>query len=464
MLIIKNLFYNSLSVFIARATNSIGYLLLTRFISPEIFGLFTLIQVFTNLGSIIIDPGISQILVRSRDSREQLFTTALYLSLFNALIFSIATYYIAPYIIPSESFKAFNNAYYLIIIYYFTIAFQTPSKASLEKNGQFKRIAFIEASSYIISLSCSFILTYFKYDLEALISLNLVSQTIITTVFYLSIKTSLNFRKFDSELLKRIIFEIRYLMFTRVSFLVISNIEKVIIPRVNNISTLGIYNTSIRINNLPIQFSTNAFNRVLLPHYSKSDLTSIKKEHLSIITVLTSLLAPFYIVLLIFNNELASFMNKDWHNIAFFLKYGALTLLPGLFGILNESFLIATNQTKLIFYVNIIERTTKLLTISSLFFTDIETFIYLECLRAFTIVTLISYICLKKINVTLCEITKVYTRPLVLLIIATLFYTIFNCFELNMYFCIFIFISLAYSYILLSFKTLIRKLLTRIKK
>ncbi len=138
-------------------------LYLARHISPHDFGLIGMLGIFTGLANIVLDSGFSSALIRKKDCTETDFSTVFFFNLIISIFLYSILFFSAPYI--AEYFRypilvPLSRIIFLTIILNSLVIIQN---VKIQKDLDFKKIAFVNLSALLISSSVAILLAFLNY-------------------------------------------------------------------------------------------------------------------------------------------------------------------------------------------------------------------------------------------------------------------------------------------------------------
>ncbi len=280
---------------IINAVLQIGFTaIMARLLEPAAFGLVAMAGIILRFGGYFAQMGIGQALVQKPELTEDEIHAAFTISVLLGLAFSFLTYLIAPL-----GLYVFNAPDVVPVIRWMGSSFllsglSTTATSLLRRKLDFRSLAIIEIISYVIGYGLiGVILASSGLGVWSLVVASLSQSTLTVSLSYLYSRheVALTFEwKFYRPLYS---FGSRVSVISFLEFIG-SNLDTLVIGRFLGTTPLGIYNRAFMLVNLPMQYATSGFSRVLLPSFStiQKEIPRIRKAYLSSIMLVGSFLIP----------------------------------------------------------------------------------------------------------------------------------------------------------------------------
>ena len=95
---LSSLIWSSIDTLGLKGLSFFAQLLIARWIGPEEFGLIGMITLFVTIGLTLVDGGMSQSLIRTKNANEEDYSTVFYANFGISLVVYIVIYLCAPFI------------------------------------------------------------------------------------------------------------------------------------------------------------------------------------------------------------------------------------------------------------------------------------------------------------------------------------------------------------------------------
>jgi teichuronic acid exporter len=139
--IFTNFLWEFFSTGFAKTIGFISFIILARYLIPDEFGLFAFVQIILSFVVLLLDLGITQTIIKSRDS--DIANSAFIINLFFAVVFFFILFFLSPLIAAFFNKRQLASILRIAAISFFFIPFISIQNAILVKEMRFK-----EASLY----------------------------------------------------------------------------------------------------------------------------------------------------------------------------------------------------------------------------------------------------------------------------------------------------------------------------
>jgi lipopolysaccharide exporter len=267
---------------------------LARLLEPSAFGLVAMAGVILRFGSYFSQMGIGSALIQKKElSPEDIraaFTSTFLLGLFFfGLIWTAAP--LAVHIFDNKELIVLLRVMGLSFV---LTGFSTTALSLLRRNLAFRSLAIIDIVSFGIGYGAiGVLMAYSGFGVWSLVAGALCQNAISGVLSYL-------FNRYRVWFIYRWKhFRPLYSFGSRVSVIgffefIGSNLDTLAIGHFLGAPLLGIYNRAFMLVNLPMQYVTSSFSRVLFPSYSRiqEETPRLKRAYLSSILLVGSFLLP----------------------------------------------------------------------------------------------------------------------------------------------------------------------------
>ncbi|MBK6564741.1 MAG: lipopolysaccharide biosynthesis protein [Saprospiraceae bacterium] len=354
----KGLRWSFLSTAVVSVLSVLYYALLTRYLTPDDFGLFSVGLIFIGFMEFFSGAGVSAILIQEKKVSDEQFSTFFWINLLIGLFFSLLLVLIAPVI------AVFFKDEKLVSLLYILSAAPVLNAAALLHNNILRReiqIAVsekIEIIANIVQISSGIYLAKSGYTFISL-PLAFVFSRLVSCIGYLwagipYFKPSFIFR-YDS--VKNQLSLGSYVVFERFFNYLKANIDKFLIGRFLGTESLGYYSLAQKIIDYPLSKINPGLNKVLFPYFSRLQERPkiISKLYSNVITFLTFIVTPVLLFVILFAEEIVIVLfDTSYSNIAVLIQILSVLGLLKSFSNIGGNVLIALGKFKVGFYWNLI--------------------------------------------------------------------------------------------------------------
>lgn len=289
-------------------------LLLARLLLPEEFGLIGMISIFVAIGNSLLNAGLTQSLIRSKDLDEEDFSTVFYFNIIASIAIYITIYFLAPLIADFYNQIILIGIIRVYSISFILSAFSAVQLARLTKRFDFKTQTIIAIPSTIVGGVLGVILAYNGYGVWSLVWSQLLTQLASTIQVWIYSKwtplASFNYAKFKTH------FNFGYkLTLSGLLEVIFNNIYVVVIGRFFSASQVGFYTRAETMKQLPVANISNALNKVTYPMFAsiQDDNIQLKNIYRKLMQLVVFVIAPTLILFGVIAEPLFRFLfTEKW--------------------------------------------------------------------------------------------------------------------------------------------------------
>lgn len=273
--------------------NFVVSIILARLLLPEEFGLIGMISVFIGVGNALLNAGLTNSLIRSKDLDQGDYSTVFFFNLFSSIIIYVVIYFSAPLIADFYDQPLLTSIVRLYCISFIIAAFMAVQQARMTKNMEFKTQTIISIPSLIVGGGVGITMAYMGYGVWSLVWNQLVTQSVRSIQFwiYSGWQPSL---VFDNNKFKEH-FSFGYkITLSNLIGKIFDNSYPIIIGRFFAASQVGFYTRAETMKNLPVKNISLALNRVTYPLFStiQDDNVRLKSVYKKLMKMVVFVVAP----------------------------------------------------------------------------------------------------------------------------------------------------------------------------
>lgn len=242
-------------------------IILARLVTPSDYGVIALLLVFTQIANVFVQSGFNTALIQKKDSDELDFSSVFYLSLFVAGILYTILFFIAPFVAKFYKSEALCTFLRVISLTLFFGAVNSVQNAYVSKTMQFKRFFFSSMGAVIISGIVGIILAYKSFGPWALVAQQLTNVGTTCLILWFTVKWRPKLI-FSFQRLKTLFSFGWKLLCSGLLDTVFRNIYSLVIGRIYDSDTLGVYNRGHHFPQIIAVNVDGAIQSVMLPTLS----------------------------------------------------------------------------------------------------------------------------------------------------------------------------------------------------
>ncbi|WP_179004925.1 lipopolysaccharide biosynthesis protein [Winogradskyella forsetii] len=297
-------------------------LVLARLLTPEEFGLASLVMVVNLIGQIFIDAGISSGLIRNKTVNNTELSSFFWLNIIIGVIMMLLVFMISTFIANLYESENLAPLLQLSSLQFFLSSLGLIPMVLRKRDIDFRFLSQLDVGVNLSSGLITILLAFLGFGVYSLIFRSIISGIVNagflwgktswrpTWVFsYKSIKPTLNYST--------------GILGLSIVNTISSNLSTILIGKVFSVATIGIYNRAANTRGLILKNFGPLFNKVLFPVLSKiqDDEVRLQSYYLKAIQMV-SLLAVFFMALLyLFSDTIIYYLyGEQWTNAAPMLK------------------------------------------------------------------------------------------------------------------------------------------------
>lgn len=232
--------WNTFERFSVQGVSFVIGIILARLLTPEDYGTVGLLTVFLTFANVFIDSGFSKGLIQKIDRTEHDFSTTLIFNVVVSTVSYIILFFAAPIIAKFYKKPELVNLSRVLFLVIMLTSFNVVQSALLQIKVDFKKIAFINFASTVISGVSGIVAAYKGFGVWALVIQSIVKQ-LLATILYWILGHWIPKTGFSIESFKKLFKFGSNLLITGVISTTISTINTLIIGKIYTPEKLGYY-------------------------------------------------------------------------------------------------------------------------------------------------------------------------------------------------------------------------------
>lgn len=271
-------------------------IVLARLLLPKEFGLIGMISVFVGIGNALLDAGLTNSLIRSKELDEEDYSTVFFFNLIASVLIYFVIFFSAPFIAKFYNQPILIGIIRLYCLSFIIAAFMAVQKARMTKNLDFKTQTIISLPSIIIGGIVGISMAYLGYGVWSLVWNQLVSQSVRSVQFWIYSGWQ-PIRVFNIEKFKEH-FNFGYkITISNLIGKISDNSYVIIIGRFFPASQVGFYTRAQTMKDLPLRNISLALNRVTYPLFAtiQEDEFRLKSVYQRLMKMVVYVVAPIMV-------------------------------------------------------------------------------------------------------------------------------------------------------------------------
>lgn len=370
----------------------IGVVILSRFISPEAFGIYGIMSIFISISEMLVDSGFGGAIIQKKDINPEDVNTLFLSNVSISIVLYLFIIVISPLVARLYSLPELK--FYLqvlgitIVLYSFTLVHIT----LLQRNLKLRESALITLCASIVSVIGATVCAIEGFGIWALIIQQILMSFTLALLLWLTQKCYISFSfskksfvdlwNFGSKLLAANLLQTIY-----------NNICTSIIPKISTIKVSGMYYQAARINNIPTSIVQTAVDKAVFPILSKEEsIPEVLNRARTINISIVSVLFPIFALISLFSREIIIIiLGEKWFEASSFLRILAWGGCGLLIQALYRNIYKSIGKTKTILKIDTIKTIIGLILLTLSSFWGVKSMIYVLTLSMYIGTILYAY-------------------------------------------------------------------------
>lgn len=240
---------------------------LARLLQPSDFGLMGMMALLIGVGNVLVDAGLTNSLIRTKELDEKDYSTVFFINLIGATLIYIILYFMAPLIAGFYRQPLLTNLIRTYSISFIIVAFVGVQTTKLTKEMKFKLQMLMQLPSVIVGGVVGVCMAMNGFGVWSLVWMNLINAFIFAILHWVCSDWKPKMI-FDKGRFKHH-FNFGYkLTLSGVLDISFENIYNIVIGRMYSAVSLGFYSRAFTLQMLPVQSISAALNKVTFPLFA----------------------------------------------------------------------------------------------------------------------------------------------------------------------------------------------------
>ena len=310
----------SLSITLVRAA------ILARLLSPDDYGVFTMVIIIISFALIFKDLGLSTATIREKEITHEQVSNLFWINTLLGFLSMVVVIVLAPGIVWFYDDSRLASIALVLSVAFLFGGLAVQHQALLRRQMQFGQIAVITICAGLASSMLGILIAWFQYGYWALIWMEVSRSFFLMIGFWCFTKwiPGLPSKRAGTKRFLKIGFDVAGLnAFSTIT----QNLDKIIAGRIANASLLGLYSKGNQVPNLISGQFRMAFFSVALPALSslQKEQERFAKYYYDFLNLICWVTMPFAVMLFVFADEIIQlYFGPKWIDAAIFMKIFAI--------------------------------------------------------------------------------------------------------------------------------------------
>ncbi|EDM43238.1 putative lipopolysaccharide biosynthesis protein [unidentified eubacterium SCB49] len=359
---VKGFFWTFLEKFSSKFISFSVSILLARLILPKEFGLLGLIYLFTGISTVLINSGLSNSLIRSKNLRNDDYSTVFYFNILLSFLIYTLLFFTAPFIADYYEQDQLTLIIRLYTLTFIFDAFGSIQKTILTIELDFKRQMTVTLPALIISSCVSLIMAYLEYGVWSLVWGAITYSFIVSAQYWFYSNWRPNFVFNKTKFNRHFKFGYKLTLAGLVN-IIFNNIYYIILGKYFSINQVGYYQRAESLKDMPVSSLSLVLDKVTFPIFSKmqDNPLQLKRAYQDIMQLVIFVIAPTMAILIVVSNTLfVTLYTEKWLPAAPLFQIMAIASILYPIQVYNVNILKVKGRSDLIFKVVLLVRLSSL--------------------------------------------------------------------------------------------------------
>ncbi|MFT6856004.1 MAG: O-antigen/teichoic acid export membrane protein [Cyclobacteriaceae bacterium] len=385
------------------AVKGVGFfiiLLLTRLLTPEDFGILSIVMVFTTVGTAIIEGGLGMSLIRDNEANSLDYSTILISNVVISLLVYGVVYLIAPWVALFFDEPKITDLLRVLGLNFIIMSLSVVQTSILMKEMDFKTLTISTFPSNVIGGGVAIWAAYTGAGVWSLVILPLVTQTCRSFLLFILSKWKFKFQFSKLKFKKHLLFGYRLVLSTILNTLFME-LYSLLIGKQFSVTTLGYYSRARVFTFFPVNIIGSVISNVSYPMLA--NMQSKKKEvtiqYQKILKSSFFLLAGLMVTLHVIAEPLFLWLfTETWAEFIPYFKIMCLSVVLVPIHEINLNVFKVFDRTDLLLKIEIFKKFLIAMVLAVGYFWDIKTMLWVMVATGYISLYINSYYAGKIIN------------------------------------------------------------------
>lgn len=334
-------------------------IILARLLLPKDFGIVAIVMIFISIAQVIIDGGLSNSLIRTKDAQPVDYSVVFLSNFLVSFLIYIILFFSAPAISRYFNLPQLSSLVKVLSLILIIRAFSIIQITKLIIEMNFKKHFTVQIPSVLAGGITGIVMAWNDYGVWSLVGSQLTSSFFLTAQLWIRSNWK------PVLILNRKIFTRHFkygsnLMGIHLVKELFENVFNFVIAKVYSPVQLGYYTRSNALKQVPVETLANALSKVTFPLFSKlqDETDRLRTVYIKITQQVFYVIAPLYILLIILAEPLFRFLfTSKWLPAVPYFQLLCLAGMIQIFNYYNVNILNARGKAPLLFRLELIKRT-----------------------------------------------------------------------------------------------------------
>jgi O-antigen/teichoic acid export membrane protein len=266
---VKGVMWSGIHKFAIMFLNFVSGVVLARLLTPHDYGVIGMLTIFLAISNTFIDGGFGSALIQKKRPSDEDYSTILYWNIGLSVFLYAVLFWGAPIIAQFYDLPLLSKVLRVQGIVLILNATRIVQRNQLRKQLRFKKIAIINCTANAISLMVTIIFAWKGFGVWALVVQQLSLSFLTTSIYWITSKWK-PVLVFSRQSFRELFSFGGFILLSNLLNTFCNNIQGLLIGKVYNSSTLGIYTKAQRTEALSSTFISSVLDQVSYPVLSEA--------------------------------------------------------------------------------------------------------------------------------------------------------------------------------------------------
>lgn len=287
-------------------------IVLARLLTPHDYGVIGMLTIFLAICNTFIDGGFGSALIQKKYPTDIDYSTILYWNIGLSFLLYVVLYFCAPFIAHFYDLPLLSDVLRVQGIVLIINAARIVQRNQLRKRLEFKKVAIINLSSHIVALLATIYLAWNGWGVWSLVAQQLLIGSLSTLLYWFTTQWR-PVLAFSIESFMELFSFGGFVLLSNLFNTLCNNIQGLLIGKVYNSSTLGLYSKARGLENHSSTFISSVLDQVSYPVLSEAQddnarMVGILKSCISVSAYFTF---PFMSLLILLAQPIFLFLYSE---------------------------------------------------------------------------------------------------------------------------------------------------------
>ena len=351
----------------AQGVTLIVSIVLARLLNPNVYGLVSLVIVFTTILQVFVDSGLGNALIQKKDVDDLDFSSVFYFNMMVCALMYALIFFAAPLIADFYNNTELVNLIRVMSITLIISGMKNVQQAYVSRNLLFKKFFYATLVGTIGAAVVGIWMAYKGYGVWALVIQNLLNQAVDTIILWITVKWRPK-KMYSWQRLKGLLSYGWKLLVSSFIDTVYQKIRQLLIGKIYSPVDLAYYNQGQQVPYAVVSNINASIDSVLLPTISaeQDNVNTVKAMTRRVIKTSTFIMAPMLMGIASAAEPLVRVVfTEKWLPCVFFLRIACITFMFSPINTSNLSAIKAVGRSDIVLKLEIIKKVAGLLIILS---------------------------------------------------------------------------------------------------